>query len=98
MNTMREIVEELKNIISTGIKENEGIERKIKDADVAKALGVNSQLLATAKNRGKILFEQISEFCARKGICINTLLFGQSTESLVAPTNKYLIYKYCLFN
>ena len=98
MNTMTEIVEELKNIISTEIKGNEGRERKIKDADVAKALGVNSQLLATAKNRGKILFEQIAEFCAGKGICINTLLFGQSTESLVAPTNKYLLYKYCLFN
>ena len=98
MNSMTEIVEELKNIISTEIRNNEGRERKIKDADVAKALGVNSQLLATAKNRGKILFEQISEFCAGKGICINTLLFGQSTESLVDRTNKYLLYKYCLFN
>lgn len=94
MNTMKEITEELKDIISTEIKDNES--RKVKDADVARALGISPQLLATAKNRGKILFEEIASFCAMKRISINTLLFGQDPKSLEDNTEKYLMYKYCL--
>ncbi len=98
MQTMKEITEEIKSIISLQILSEEGKQRKIKDKDVAKALGVNVQLLATAKSRSKILFKQIVEFCAKQGICINTLLFKQTTESLQKNTDKYLIYKYCLIN
>ena len=96
MNTMTEITEELKNIISVEVKENEG--KRVKDADVAEALGVSPQLLATAKNRGKILFAEIAAFCAMKKIAINTLLFGQDPKSLEDNTNKYLMYKYCLLH
>jgi len=98
MQTMTEITEEIKSIISLEVQRKEGNDRKIKDKDVAKELGVKAQLLATAKNRSQILFEPIVKFCARQGICINTLLFKQTTESLQSNTDKYLLYKYCLFN
>ena len=96
MNSMREITEEIKNIISVEVKNHKN--KRVKDADVARALGVSPQLLATAKNRGKILFEEIASFCAVKKIAINTLLFGQDPKSLEENTNKYLMYKYCLFH
>jgi len=95
MNTMKEITEEIKNIISIEMKERGKI---VKDADVAEQLGVSPQLLATAKNRGKVLFKEVSAFCAKKKIAINTLLFGQDPKSLEDNTNKYLMYKYCLFH
>lgn len=96
MNTMADISESIKDIISMDIERVEGKSRKIKDRDVAEALDIDPQILATAKNRGKILFEQISEFCAKKRISINTLLFGQTVESLENNTNKYFAIKYCL--
>jgi len=95
MNTMKEIVEEIKNIISIEVQ-NEG--KRVKDADVARALDVSPQLLATAKNRGKVLFKEVSAFCAKKKIAINTLLFSQDPKSLESNTEKYLMYKYCLFH
>lgn len=98
MNTMYEITEEIKSIISCDIERREGKSRKIKDRDVAEALEVNPQFLATAKNRGKILFQEIAEFCAKKKIAINTLLFDQSVESLEQNTNKYFAIKYCLIH
>lgn len=96
MNNFKEIIEEVKNIISSEIQKKEGKGRKIKDSDVATALGVSSQLLATHKHRGQILFEEVADFCARKSISINTLLYDQSAESLVMNTDKYLLFKYCL--
>ena len=95
MNSMKEITEEIKNIISIEVAKDG---KRVKDADVARALDISPQLLATAKNRGKILFNEIAVFCANKKIAINTLLFGQDPKSLEDNTNKYLMYKYCLFN
>ena len=96
MKNFKEIIEEVKNIISSEIMKKEGKGRKIKDSDVATALQVSPQLLATHKHRGQIMYEQIADFCARKSISINTLLYGQSAESLVSNTDKYLLFKYCL--
>lgn len=96
MNTMSEVVEEIKNIISLDIEQKEGKNRKVKDKDVAKYLSVDPLNLASAKFRGKILFKEIAEFCAKKKISINTLLFNQSVESLESNTNKYFMSKYFL--
>ena len=96
MNTMHEITEEIKNIISLDIEKREGKSRKIKDKDVANALEIDPQLLATAKNRGKILFEQISNFCAKRRISINTLFYDQTVESLSENTDRFFAIKYCL--
>jgi hypothetical protein len=96
MNTMADISESIKDIISIDIEKVEGKSRKIKDKDVANALEIDPQILATAKNRGKILFEQISNFCAKKRISINTFLYGQTVESLSKNTDRFFAIKYCL--
>jgi len=43
------------------------------------------------KNRGKIPFSSILDFCALKKISINWLLYGQNPDSLVDSTDKYWI-------
>jgi len=90
MKTMYEIVEEIKDIISHEVK------GRVKDADVAEALGVNRQLLATCKNRNKIMYAQLLDFFAKRGLCINTFLYKQSVQSLVKNTNKYELNRFML--
>lgn len=64
-------------------------ERKVFDKDVAEALGINQLTLATMKNRSKIPYKEILEFCAKRKISINWLLFDQVVESLQAQTDKF---------
>jgi phage repressor protein C with HTH and peptisase S24 domain len=64
-------------------------ERKVFDKDVAEALGINQLTLATMKNRAKIPYKEILEFCAKRKISINWLLFDQVVESLQAETDKF---------
>jgi len=89
MNQFIEIVEEIKNIIST---EFQG--KKIFDKDVADVLGVSQMNFATMKKRNKIPYAELLDFCAKKSISINWLLYGQSPESLIEATNKYFMVKY----
>lgn len=63
--------------------------RKVFDKDVAEALGINQLTLATMKNRDKIPYKEILEFCAKRKISINWLLFDQIVESLQAETDKF---------
>ena len=88
MKEFKEIVEVMKDIISRDVK------GKVLDAHIAKELRVSSTQLATNKNRGVIMYAQIAEFCARKRIAINALLFDQSAESLVDPTNALYANRY----
>ena len=94
MKTMIEITEDIKDIIANEYHESGKEDTKIKDSDVAQQLGISSNRLAIAKTRGKILFNELAEYCAKKSVCINTLLFNQSPESLKG-TEKLLIFK-CL--
>ena len=64
-------------------------DRKVFDKDVAEALGINQLTLATMKNRAKIPYKEILEFCAKRKISINWLLFDQVVESLQAETDKF---------
>ena len=89
MNTFSEIVEEIKNIISSDF---EG--KKIFDKDVADVLGISQMNFATMKKRDKIPYAELLDFCARKSISINWLLYGQSPESLIEATNKFFMVKY----
>ena len=89
MKTFLEIVEEIKNIVST---EYNG--KKIFDRDVADALGVSHMNFATMKKRNKIPFGELLDFCATKSISINWILYGQSPESLIDATNKFFMVKY----
>jgi len=49
---------------------------------------------ATMKKRNKIPYAELLDFCAKKSISINWLLYGQSPESLIEATNKYFMVKY----
>lgn len=89
MNDFIEIVEEIKSIVS---KDFSG--KKIFDKDVADVLGISQMNFATMKKRNKIPFNELLDFCAKRSISINWILYGQSPESLVEATNKFYMVKY----
>jgi SOS-response transcriptional repressor LexA len=78
------VLQKIKDVLSQEVGE-----RKVFDKDVAEALGINQLTLATMKNRSKIPYKEIVEFCAKRKISINWLLFDQIVESLQAETDKY---------
>lgn len=89
MKSFTEIVEEIKDIVS---EEMPG--KKVFDKDVASLLGITQMNFATMKKRDKIPFHELLDFCAKRSIAINWLLYGQSPESLVEPTNKFYMVRY----
>ncbi len=89
MNSFADIVEEIKNIISPELSP-----KKVFDKDVAEVLGISQMNFATMKKRNKIPFNELLDFCAKKTISINWMLYGQSPESLVEATNKFYMIKY----
>jgi len=91
MNTFREVVESIKDIIS----EERG-DQRVFDKDVAEALGITQGQLATNINRNKTPLEVILDFCASKTIAVNSLLYDQLPESLLTNTNKYFNHRYHL--
>ncbi|MEF3192508.1 MAG: helix-turn-helix domain-containing protein [Campylobacterales bacterium] len=84
MISFQEVVERLKDILS-----QEMGEKKVFDKDVAMALGITPVNFATLKNRDKIPYEEIIEFCLKRAISINWLLGDQPPESVVEPTNRF---------
>ena len=86
MNGFADIVEEIKSILSP-----EFAPKKVFDKDVATVLGISQMNFATMKKRNKIPFNELLDFCAKRNISINWLLYGQSPESLVEATNNYMI-------
>ncbi len=89
MKSFLEIIEEIKNIISSELSG-----KKIFDKDVADILGISQMNFATMKKRNKIPYSELLDFCATKSISINWMLYGQSPESLVDATNKFFMIKY----
>jgi len=89
MKEFAEIVEEIKDIVSGELPG-----RKVFDKDVASLLGISQMNFATLKKRNKIPYEELLNFCARRSIAINWLLFGQSPESLIEPTNRFYMVRY----
>ena len=79
------IIEKLK-----GVLDNEN-NKKIFDKDVAEALNITQANFATIKQRNKIPFSNILDFCAMKKISINWLFYGQDPSSLIDSTDKYWI-------
>ena len=84
-----EIIEKLKDILSA-----DGKYGTVFDKDVANSLELRQANFATMKNRGKIPFSNILNFCAKKKISINWLLYDQNPGSLVDSTDKYWIKYY----
>jgi len=89
MKSFGEIVEEIKDIISSDIPG-----KKVFDKDVASALDISQMNFATMKKRDKIPFEELLNFCAKRSIAINWLLYDQSPESLIEPTNQFYMVRY----
>ena len=81
-----EINERLKDILAVN-----GMGR-IKDADVAKALGITPNTYTGMKFRSSIPYPQIMNFLHSKGISINLFFYGKE----VANNKKYKILR--LFN
>lgn len=89
MLIVSEIIERLKDVLST-----DGKLGKVFDKDVAQALELSQANFATMKNRNKIPYSNILDFCAFKKISINWLLYNQNPDSLVDSTDKYWIKYY----
>jgi len=84
-----DIVDQIKDIVSEDFPG-----KKIFDKDIAGLLDISQMNFATMKKRNKIPYEELLEFCARRSIAINWLLFGQSPESLVESTNRFYMVRY----
>lgn len=89
MLVVNEIIERLKDVLSA-----DGKNGKIFDKDVADALDLTQANFATMKNRNKIPFSNILDFCALKKISINWLLYNQNPNSLIDSTDRYWIKYY----
>lgn len=89
MKSFNEIVEQIKDIVSEDLPG-----KKIFDKDVANLLGISQMNFATMKKRDKIPFNELLDFCAKRSIAINWLLYGQSPESLVESTNRFYMVRY----
>lgn len=89
MKTFTEIVETIKDIVS-----NEFPDKKVFDKDIAEVLGISQMNFATMKKRNKVPFTELLDFCAKRSIAINWLLYNQSPESLIEPTNRFYMVRY----
>lgn len=86
---LKTILPKMKDILSKELGD-----RKVFDKDVADALGINHLTFATMKNRGRIPYEEVLNFCAKRKISINWLFYDQATRSLEAETEKYANVRY----
>lgn len=89
MFNFKDMLPKIKDVISADLGD-----KKVFDKDVADVLGINQLTFATMKNRGKIPYEEVLNFCAEKKISINWLFYGQATRSLEAQTEKYANVRY----
>ena len=89
MPDFKDILLRLKDILSQDVGN-----RKVFDKDVAEALNINHVTLATMKNRNKIPYQELLDFCARRKISINWLFYNQIVESLVQETERFARIRY----
>ncbi len=89
MKDINDIFEIMKDILSSEIGE-----KKVYDKDLAKVLGINHLTLATMKKRGKLPYDKILDFCAKRKISINWLLYDQVIESIRDETEKFARIRY----
>lgn len=89
MKSFTEIVETIKDIVS-----GEFPEKKVFDKDIAELLDISQMNFATMKKRNKIPFNELLDFCAKRSIAINWILYNQAPESLIEPTNRVYMVRY----
>ena len=93
MFIVEDILNKLKNILKTDSKT-----KKVFDKELAEALDLTQANFATMKNRGKIPYTNILNFCAKRKISINWLLYNQNPNSLIDSTDRYWIKYYPTVN
>ena len=89
MLTFEEVVERLKDILAKEIGN-----KKVYDKDVAKALGLRAEHFSMLKKRQRLPLEELLDFCAKRKISINWLLYDQDPLSLCDETEKFAYVKY----
>jgi len=89
MKNFCDIVETIKDIVS-----GEFTDKKVFDKDIANLLHISQMNFATMKKRNKVPFHELLDFCAKRSIAINWLLYNQSPESLIEPTNQFYKVRY----
>lgn len=89
MKNINEIFETMKDILSSEMGE-----KKVYDKDLAKALDLHQMTLATMKKRGKLPYDRVLDFCAKRKISINWLLYDQVVESIRDETEKFARIRY----
>jgi len=55
---------------------------KIKDREIALALGLDPQYFAVIKRRNKLPYEALAHFCKEHNISLNWVLFAQEPQKL----------------
>ncbi|GHV01054.1 transcriptional regulator [Campylobacterota bacterium] len=88
MNHFDEVLNRIRDVISHEVN------GRVRDQDVAQALGLKAGNLATLKSRDRLPIDEIALFCAKRRISINWMLFDQSAASLVENTEKYSFVRY----
>jgi SOS-response transcriptional repressor LexA len=83
------IVDKIKNILMVELGKD-----KILNKEVANALGISPENFSMLKKRGKIPYEEIAYFCAKRKISINWILFDQNSEEIIHNTDRFSIIKY----
>lgn len=89
MANFYEITSRIKDILSSELGD-----KKVFDKDIANALNINQITFATMKSRGKIPYQQVLDFCAKRKISINWLFYDQIVDSLQAQTEKFIRVRY----
>ncbi len=89
MKTFLDIVEAIKDIVSEDFPN-----KKIFDKDIADLLDISHMNFATMKRRNRVPLVALLDFCAKRSISINWLLYGQSPESLIDSTNRFYTVRY----
>ncbi len=89
MLSFDEVTGRLKDILSAEVGE-----RKVYDKDIAEALGMAPAYFAVLKKRESLPLERIADFCAKRRISINWLLYDQAPKSLEESTEKYATIRY----
>ena len=77
MIDFNEVMQRVKQILSTQTKKE-----KILDRDIADALKLDPQYFAVIKRRKKIPYESIAHFCKKHHISMNWILFSQKPKTL----------------
>ena len=90
MKKIEEIIETLKDVLSGNTKNGDGY---MYDKHVAEALGITQMNLKNMRKRDKIPYREIMDFCAKRRININSVLYGQKLSDITEITNNIMFNK-----